>query len=188
MKRSLMTYERRCQQRADYGAEPRRKAKMRRSKALLLSLALSMSCLVAPTALQAQAFNETQNSFFPIDLFIFIPCAADGQGEVVELTGELHDLFHITGDAAGGFYVKDQDNPQGVTGTGQTTGDKYQGTGVTVNEFTTKPGFQDTSINNFRIIGQGPGDDLLVHDTFHITMNAEGEVISFHDDFSAECK
>ena len=51
--------------------------------------------------------------------------------------------------------------PQGISGTGETTGDKYQAIGVTQETF--KGSFQngqanDTFVNNFRIIGQAPGN------------------------------
>jgi hypothetical protein len=42
-------------------------------------------------------------------------------------------------------------------------------------------------INNFRIIGQGPVNNFLVHETLHFTINADGTVTVFHDNFSV-CK
>jgi len=134
----------------------------------------------------ASAF--TQNSNFPIDLLVFIPCANGGLGEDVELTGYLHDLFHITSDGNGGFHVKTHDDPQGISGVGSITGVKYQGTGVTQSHFNLNVGEQETDINNFRIIGQGPGNNFLVHDDFHVSINANGVVTSFHDHFTVDCK
>lgn len=159
---------------------------MKRSNALLLTVALSAFGLVQPTSSQVQAATD-QNSFFPIDIFVFVPCADGGVGEVVELTGQLHDLFHVEANA-NGFHIKVHDNPQGVTGTGQTTRAKYQGTGVTQFEQNLTVGVQYTYINNFRIIGQGPRNNFLVHDNLHLTVNANGDVTSFHDNFSVECK
>ena len=43
-------------------------------------------------------------------------------------------------------------------------------------------------MNNFRIIGQGPGNNFLVHETFHVTINANGVVTATVDNFSVECK
>src|SRR5215472_11354553 len=125
-----------------------KEGQMTRSRALLVTLALSALGLLQLTASHAQAFAETQNSFFPIDLFVFVPCAVEGDGEVVELTGQLHDLFHITSDGRGRFHLKFHDNPQGLTGVGLTTGEQYQGTGVTEGESSFKIGFQSTFINN----------------------------------------
>ena len=74
------------------------------------------------------------------------------------------------------------------TCTGQTTVDKYQGTGVTQDEFNAKVDMEETFINNFRIIGQGSGNNFLVHETFHVTINANGSVTAFLDNFSIDCR
>jgi hypothetical protein len=134
------------------------------------------------------ATTLTQNSSFPIDLIFFVACANGGAGEEVALSGSLHDLFHVTLDGSGGLHVKTHSNPQGISGIGLTTGAKYQATGVTQEQFNAKIGEQDTFINNFRLIGQGPGNNFLVHENFHVTVNANGVVTSFHDHFSVVCK
>jgi hypothetical protein len=137
-------------------------------------------------SLRASAFTQITN--FPIDIIIFVPCANGGIGEVVELSGTLHDVFHVTGDGNGGFHVKTHDSPQGISGAGLTTGMKYNATGVTQEEFGIKVGQHDTFINNFRLIGQGAGNNLLVHDNFHISVNANGVVTSSHDHFTLTCQ
>lgn len=124
----------------------------------------------------------------PIDIGVFIPCAADGAGEVVFLTGNLHVLLRFTMDRAGGIHVASHFQPQGISGNGQTTGDKYQGTGVTQDEFNAKVGIEESFINNFRIIGQGPGNNFLIHETFHITFNANGVPTASIDNFSVDCR
>jgi hypothetical protein len=48
--------------------------------------------------------------------------------------------------------------------------------------------FNQTFVNNFRIIGQGPGNNFVLHENFHLTINANGEVTTVHDNFSADCK
>jgi hypothetical protein len=48
--------------------------------------------------------------------------------------------------------------------------------------------FNQTFVNNFRIIGQGPGNNFLLHETFHLTVNANGELTTIHDNFSVDCK
>src|SRR5262245_31504919 len=119
---------------------------MKRSTELLLCLALSMCGLLPSTDSQARASSETQNSFFPIDVFGFVPCAVGGEGELVELTGEVHDISHVTmendNDDRRRFHILHERNMQGVTGTGLTTGDVYRATGVIENEANLKVGFQ----------------------------------------------
>jgi hypothetical protein len=131
-----------------------------------------------------------ENDTTEINLSIFIPCAAGGAGETVDLTGPLHTLitFTISGNNVSGFF---HFQPQGISGTGETTGARYQATGVTQESF--KNSLQngqvnETFVNNFRIIGQGPGNNFLVHETLHFTINANGAVTVSHDNFSADCK
>ncbi|SRR5258708_219343 len=130
----------------------------------------------------------TANVKIPVNIGVFIPCAAGGAGEVVFLTGNLHVLIRFTIDNGGGIHAGAHFQPEGISGVGQTTGDKYQGTGVTQDEFNAKVGVEETFINNFRIIGQGNGNNFLVHETFHITINANGDVTTFLDNFSVDCR
>src|SRR5919201_1199211 len=97
------------------------------------------------------AITSTVSTSFPIDIRVFIPCAA------------------------------------GVTGVGETTGVKYQGTGETrfdLNADVVAFPLVVTFVNNFKIIGQGPNNNLLVHENFHVTINADGTLTAFLDNFS----
>ena len=157
-------------------------------KLLVLSgLVTVLSFAVVSSSSGAPASSFTVNSVFPIDLAVFVPCANGGVGEDVLLSGNLHDLIHVTVND-NSVHVKTHDQPQGISGTGVVTGDKYQATGVTQDEFNTSFGMEETFINNFRIIGQGPGNNFLVHENFHITINANGTVTVFHDNFTVDCK
>ena len=133
----------------------------------------------------AQATAITENLQFPIAFVVFVPCANGGAGEIVSLSGTLHEVFHITFDANGGVHVKIHDQPQAIRGFGQASGAKYQATGVTQQQSNTNP---LTFVNNFRIIGQGPGNNFLVHQVFHVTVNANGAVTALFDRASAECR
>jgi len=153
-----------------------------------LTLVMLVAALLGPTSALAAADSFTVSQNFLIDIVVFVPCANGGAGEEVELTGNLHDLFHVTFTPSGGFRLSVVDNPQGITGTGFTTGAKYQGTGITRDNFGGRVGSEETFVNNFRIIGQGPGNNFLVHENLHITVNANGTLTVFRDNFSVECK
>jgi hypothetical protein len=147
--------------------------------------ALAIMILVAP-AYAAVQVNETAEIAFTT----FIPCAAGGAGEVVDLAGPLHSLitFTINGSNVSGY---SHFQPQGIVGVGETTGETYHATGVTLESF--KSSLQNgqanlTFVNNFRIIGQGSGNNSLVHETEHITINADGTLTVFHDNFSVVCQ
>src|SRR5437016_9276248 len=85
-----------------------------------------ITCVVIVLAIvivSAKAAVEV-NDKTDISLSVFIPCAAGGAGEVVDLTGPLHTLisFTINGNNVSGFF---HFQPQSISGTGETTGAKY---------------------------------------------------------------
>ena len=96
--------------------------------ALLLAqlLVASPAEAATPFAVPQQAATYTYSTKFPLDMYVYVPCALGGQGEDVLLSGNLHDLFHLTFDANGGFQGTFSDNPQGISGVGSTSGIKYQ--------------------------------------------------------------
>ena len=151
----------------------------------MLYLGALLPFVMAPADAAVEA-----NSTAEISLEVFVPCAAGGLGEVVDLNGRLHTLitFTINGSEVSGLM---HFQPQGLGGTGETTGTRYRATGVTKSSFSgslQNGEFNTTFVNNFRIIGQGPGNNFLVHETAHITINADGKLTANHDNLSAECK
>jgi hypothetical protein len=152
---------------------------------ICLVAAVTMIALIAPAHAAVQVNDRTE-----IALSVFVPCADGGAGEVVDLAGPLHALvsFTINGKNVSGY---SHFQPQEIVGVGETTGVKYQATGVTQESF--KTAFLNgqanlTYVNNFRIIGQGPGNNYLVHETLHLTFNANGSVTIVHDNFSIACQ
>jgi hypothetical protein len=148
-------------------------------------------CAVAALAVSVTPATAaiTVNSSNPLSLSVFVPCAAGGAGEIVDLSGNLHTLitFTMNGNNVSGLM---HFQPQGVSGTGETTGLRYSGTGVTSTSMTTS--LQNgqanmTFINRFDIIGQGPGNNFTIHETAHITFNADGTVTVSFDNFVVEC-
>jgi len=121
---------------------------------------------------------------------VFVPCANGGAGEAVSGDLQLHILIASTvndNNVSGKYHVQ----PQGGGLVGQTTGDTYQPTGVTEGTFKgslLNGQFSETFVNNFRFIGQGPGNNFLVHENLHITVNADGDVTVAYLNFSLECK
>jgi len=166
--------------------------------AIVCSLAACQQDATSPDAAAAGAAMHpsfmasafTQNTVFPIDLFVFIPCANGGAGEVVSGTIQLHTLITSTvnGNKVSG---KTHFQPQGGSLVGETTGDAYRPTGVTQETFngSLQNGlYTQTFINNFRIIGPGPGNNFLVHESSHLTINANGVTTVTHDNVSEDCK
>jgi hypothetical protein len=153
---------------------------------------LDVICLIAALAatIVPVKADVTMNEETDIELAVFIPCAAGGAGEVVDLSGPLHTLLEFTinnNNVSGLFHFQ----PQGISGIGETSGVKYQATGITKQTFKTSLQNRQanlTFVNNFRIIGQGAGNNFLMHETLHITVNADGTATVIHDTFTVDCK
>jgi len=145
---------------------------------------------VGPRTLrQAAADVTTTNVIFPIEFAQFVPCANGGAGETVMLSGDIHDLFHITMNG-NRFKVKVHTQPQGIRGVGMTTGDNYRGTGVTQETFggsMVDGQGSSTFLNNYRIVGQGPGNNFVIHEVVHLTFNAQGEITATVEHLSVTC-
>ncbi|HET6639839.1 MAG TPA: hypothetical protein VFH82_13775 [Gemmatimonadota bacterium] len=140
--------------------------------------------------MRAAADVTTTNVIFPVDIETFVPCANGGTGEIVALSGNVHDLFHVTING-NRFKVKVHTQPQGVRGVGLTTGDKYRGTGVTQETFggsLVNGQASSTFVNNFHIVGQGPGNNFTIAEVVHSTINARGELTAVVDHSSVTCK
>ncbi len=153
---------------------------------LMVTLVLMTVLTVAPASAQATTFtNNIQTS---IDIVAFVPCAAGGDGEYVFFSGTLHGVSVTTIDDTGDFHTQLHFQPQGIHGDGLTTGANYQWTGATQATFNGQVGYENTFINNYRLIGEGPDNNLLIHQTFHTTVQPDGEVTIVVDDYSVECK
>ena len=140
-------------------------------------------------ALSATSARTPQTLLFSMGLWV--SCANGGLGEYVNLTGELEIQSHSVEDAKGGTHLTTHVRPSGVVGTGVTTGLRYLGVGGTFEGEGYAAAGQATVytfVNNFRIIGKGPGNNLLVHYTIHQTLNANGEVTADVDLSITDCR
>jgi hypothetical protein len=132
-------------------------------------------------------FNER----LPFAAPIFVPCAADGVGEVVMLSGTINVVAHTTIDNTGGFHVEMHAQPQGISGTGLTTGDTYRGVGVSREHMEiTGDGFPIgfSFVNVVNIIGPGSGNNLLVHETIHTQVNNNGDLTANIENIEIRCQ
>ena len=147
---------------------------------------------LAPSTPRLQASVFSQNFVFPVTEFVYVPCAADGAGEIVQLSGELHDTYHVTISSAGQLSLKFHDNTQGLSGVGQTTGAAYNASNVLQGMLheSVVTGFpvNDTFVNNLHVIGNGQGRNFNLHETRHLTVNADGTLTSSRDKFTVDCE
>jgi hypothetical protein len=147
---------------------------------------IALATLIVPLAINGTVITRSE---MPLDIVVWNPCALEGAGEMVALLGREHAVFSVTADANGGWHVSTHFNNQGVAGAGLTTGDKYQGTGN--NRFTsTSRGAMGefTFINNFHVTSTGAGRNLLLHETVHVTVDANGEIAASVAEIIVECR
>jgi hypothetical protein len=150
----------------------------------------STDILDAPDIRAAATVNHSNDQVPLVDTFL-VPCAAGGAGELVDVSGTLHAVAHVTISNSGNFISKLNFNAQGATGTGQTTGDTYRANGGAGGALTIQGDglpWRDTFVENISLIGPGPNNNLLLRTTVVITINNNGELTAFLEKISVECK
>ncbi len=161
----------------------------RTSKRIFTSLALALLTLAAtlnPFSARAQSqvihgANEVDNSGV-----VFSPCA----GEEIQFTGSYHVAFTLVTDAQGVTHYQLTANDHDFRGVGLTSGKRYRRVGATHNSYrdTGTGPFVLTITDSFHFIGQGAGNNTLLSGTYHITINANGQMTASVDRFSVVCR
>lgn len=141
---------------------------------------LAAAMLFAPIA----SAEVTQHQQVPFNTLLTDPCL----GELVELSGTIHMLTSVT-ETGNGLRLTSHSNPQGVSGTGLTSGAGYRAVGVTRTTVFQAPGSVDlTFVNVFAIIGSGPASNSRLHQNVHVTVNALGEITAEVENTHVSCR
>jgi hypothetical protein len=155
--------------------------------AVLVGLTALLLGLLAATSARAQgALTETHHFVFPQNFVLLNPCT----GHLIAFAGDDDAVVHVTLDPTGGLHRVSVDH-LAITGTDLVTGATFRAVGAVVgqdsldlsgsrSEFTLKQG------TNF--IGPGPGNNLIQHETIHVTVDANGDVTATVDNLSIECR
>jgi hypothetical protein len=101
------------------------------AKPVLLGLVLLLVLSVRTAPAYAKATTFFTNHSEETEIYVFVPYALGGAGEWVDLSGPLHILFVTTMTDQGTFVSKPPFQPQGISGTGETSGNRYPATGET---------------------------------------------------------
>ena len=146
----------------------------------LLVLLITIAALAMPLAAQASATTEKVP---------FVANVTACNGDVIHITGTLLSIFTETTTPSGGFIVSSHFQPQGIMGVDLTTGTRYVATGLTRDILVTSPsgGSTETFVNRFHIQATSGAESFIVSEVFHITVNANGDVTAFVDNFSSTC-
>jgi hypothetical protein len=160
----------------------------------LFSLAASLSlaaCDKAPTApVRPTANGPSQqvviNRRFPINGTALSDCGR----EAVLVTGTFQRVLTITDDGAGGYHVNDHLDYTGLQGTGVVSGSQYVARQIGLVNFNVPGptiGFEVTQTTMFTLIGQGTTPNEVLTALIHYTVNANGELTTYVDNFRVKC-
>lgn len=162
---------------------------------LLFSCRKTQADLPGQTTLEATTFNQSTAAevqggveTVPYERIVFVPCANNGAGEEVQLTGTVINVDRIIYNNHG-FTLTYHTNPKGMSGTGLTTGDKYAASGGTQGTITgafENNQFTGGYIEQLRIVGQG--GTFIVNYRFHVTVIGDGTFTTSISDEKVMCK
>jgi hypothetical protein len=134
------------------------------------------------------AVTPTENVKLTLLKAEYNPCADDGAGETVVLSGELHEVARIKVEKDGGWRMDVHMNPQGVKGVGMTTGTEYRASGVTRSTHKVEAGETIEVKSRFRMISQGSSPDFHYELTTLVSVDANGTLLAVVAEDSYTCR
>ena len=155
---------------------------------LLIMLALTMTIGGLARTMQVQAKGGHTAEHFTETVDETIPAAATCSGEDVRIFGVLDLTVQNTTDSKGGVHSVFHVTPH-LTAIGVTSGSIYHTAGPlqsVTNSNGTGNEFQ--LINVIVLISPGSTNNLVLHETIHVTVNANGDTTVDFDNFRADCR
>jgi len=141
--------------------------------AVLFAVALTLP------AQAATVYNIIQ----PVNFTLTNPC----NGENVAFSGNEHDTYNLTFDGNGGVHSDFNSNFQDVAGVGDQ-GNTYYEPAAYNESFNVQVGLEVTITETFTVVSNGSAPNFLLHADFHFTINANGTVTAYHNNFRTPCQ
>ena len=124
----------------------------------------------------------------PFEKIVFVPCANNGSGEEVKLTGNSKIVYQISWNDRGSHFIF-HENYHGVSGIGLTSNETFTASGKTQGEVSgswESNHFVRTMVEELKINGQNT--KFTVRYNLHITINPDGSVSFKRENETADCK
>ena len=155
------------------------------TKRIAALLAVAAASLAVAVAVEAAV---TTNEHASIPYAGYVPCANGGAGELLTGTIDVHNLVSetVNGNHDAWQFTFERHGEL----VGRITGDTYRFTGVEHGAYTQSLDSDHstlTYVNRYRLVGPGAGNDLIVRETAHITLDAGENVVVQRDDFTVDC-
>ena len=162
------------------------------SLSLVAGALLLTACDNTPTALTRPTPPTTSRSALVVNNRVDVNTVAlsDCGTEDVLVTGSFHQVLTITVDNAGGFHVNNHLDFTGLQGVGVVSGTEYVAHQTQMMNFNISKdliGAEVTQPLVFTLIGRGSAPDEVFVAIQHFTVNANGELTSFVDNFHVKC-
>ena len=154
---------------------------------LLLATTITLASLMQSTAVvEAQGNHTTERFTQPYDETV--AAAFTCSGEAVHIFGTLDLMAQTTTDSNGGVHAVFHITPH-LAVIGVTSGHVYHTAGP-LQTVTNTNGDQSEFqlINVIVLISPGSTDNLVLHETIHVTVNANGVNTVEFDNFRADCR
>jgi hypothetical protein len=146
-----------------------------------LVAAIAMTLASATTSLGAATVVRTITRY-PVSM-IQPSCNIDGSVEQVHLSGFETYMTRVMFDGSGTYHASFMRLDGAVAGYGETTGTTYHFIGISKivgvvageglpNEF--------ELVDTYLLIGQGPGNNIVVHEAIHGFIDEDGEAVGVH--------
>ncbi len=148
-------------------------------KTHLMRLALTFAAVaVLMLMAAAPATAATQSVRYQDNFSVFVPCANEELGEVIDGIIKVHELVGLTEDGAGGFHFHAEANYHGVA-IGSVTEDAYRivFNGVTFDNDVAGGGETFDLILRGDAIGLGTASNFSMTIRSKVTVNAQGDVV-----------
>ena len=125
------------------------------------------------------------NATFPVEIQTINPC----NGELVQLTGSVHQNWLVSFDEDGRARFQSHFNYQGIGGMATPSGTRYRAIGVTSAMQTSapEPPISFRFNDSFHLVARGDEPDFRVHGVFHATIDEDFQQRILVDNFTAEC-
>lgn len=132
------------------------------------------------------AYSSIVRQDIPYSTAVYNPCA----DEVIGLAGTVRKVISSTTNQVWNrtrLFTSYQD----LRGVGFSSGTTYSAIGISHESKSVYSGFSPrgvTSIDNFKLVPDGGGVTLVLHQTTHVTFNADGTITATVDNPRLECK
>ena len=139
-------------------------------------------------SISEHASTRTSSVAVPYDWTVFVPCSNGGTGEFVHVTGSTNFVYTISWTDHG-FTYGYHANTYKVVAVGLASGNTYVGSGFTEGQVAgswSNDQWISTYVDQLKLVGSD--GTFTLRNTYHITVNPDGTIVTSLTDRDASCQ